>query len=75
MNLMDLKTQIVGKSLGNFYIFTGDEIGVINIYLNQMAKVKSLSIIRDESVQDVWGKVSVRGMFASEPALYVVRGD
>lgn len=75
MNLMDLKTQIVGKSLGNFYIFTGDEIGVINIYLNQMAKVKSLHIIRDESVQDVWGKVSVRGMFASEPALYVVRGD
>ena len=75
MNLMDLKSDIVGNSLKNFYIFTGDEIGIINIYLNQMAKVKSLRILREESVVDVWGKASVRGMFASEPAIYVVRGD
>lgn len=75
MNLMDLKSDIVGKNIKNFYIFVGDEIGIINIYLEQMAKVKSLYIIREETVADVWGKVSVRGMFASEPAIYVVRGD
>ena len=75
MNLMDLKSDIVGKNIKNFYIFVGDEIGIINIYLEQIAKVKSLHIIRDETVADVWGKVSVRGMFASEPAIYVVRGD
>lgn len=75
MNLMDLKSDIVGKNIKNFYIFVGDEIGIINIYLEQIAKVKSLYIIRDETVADVWGKVSVRGMFASEPAIYVVRGD
>jgi DNA polymerase III delta subunit len=75
MNLMDLKSDIVGKNIKNFYIFVGDEIGIINIYLEQMAKVKSLHIFRNESVQDVWGKVSIRGMFASDPAIYVVRGD
>jgi DNA polymerase III delta subunit len=75
MNLMDLKSEIVGKSLKNFYIFVGDEIGIINIYLNQIANVKSLHIRREETVADVWGKVSIRGMFASEPAIYVVRGD
>lgn len=75
MNLMDLKSDIVGKNIKNFYIFVGDEIGIINIYLEQIAKVKSLYIIREETVADVWGKVSVRGMFASEPAIYVVRGD
>ena len=75
MNLMDLKSDIVGKQIKNFYIFVGDEIGIINIYLEQIAKVKSLDIMRYESVQDVWGKVSIRGMFACEPAIYVVRGD
>jgi DNA polymerase III delta subunit len=75
MNLIDLKSDIVNKSIKSFYVFVGDEIGIINIYLEQIAKVKSLDIRREESVQDVWGMVSVRGMFASEPAIYVVRGD
>lgn len=75
MNLADLKTDIMKKDVKRFYIFVGDEIGIINIYLEQIAKVKSLCIIRDETVANVWGKVSTRGMFASEPAIYVVRGD
>lgn len=75
MNLLDLKSDIVGKSIRSFYIFVGDEIGIINIYLEQMSKVKSLDIRREEAVSDVWGKVSTRGMFSSSPAIYVVRGD
>lgn len=75
MNLADLKSDIIKKDVKRFYIFVGDEIGIINIYLEQIAKVKSLYIIRDETVADVWGRVSTRGMFASEPAIYVVRGD
>jgi DNA polymerase III delta subunit len=75
MNLMDLKSDIIKKQLRNFYIFTGDEVGIMYIYINQISKVKSLDIVRVDTVHDAWAAASTKGMFASEPAIYVVRGD
>ena len=31
MTIIDLKDQIIKNNLSNFYVFTGNEIGIINI--------------------------------------------
>lgn len=74
MTVMDLKSEIVGNTTQKFYIFTGSEIGIQNIYINQIAK-NSLTVTRVETVQEVYGKVKSTGMFANEAQLYIVRGD
>ena len=44
MELSTLKTHIKNKTLDNFYIFTGPEVKVMDIYLEQMSKVANAPI-------------------------------
>lgn len=75
MTLADLKTQIIRKSLSNFYIFVGNEIGIMNIYLEQMSKVLNLPIVRADSVKSIYGKCTVKSFFGDVDSMYVIRGD
>ena len=42
MTIIELKSDIMHKHLSNFYIFTGEEIGIMNIYLNQISKTLNI---------------------------------
>lgn len=75
MNIIELKDAIIKKELKNFYIFVGEEIGIINIYLNQISKVLGLPINRVDSVLDIWETLSTPSMFGSANNLYAIRGD
>ena len=44
MELLQLKTSIINNTLSEYYIFTGTEVKVREIYLKQMAKVKNAEI-------------------------------
>jgi len=75
MNIIELKDAIIKKELKNFYVFVGEEIGIINIYLNQISKVLGLPITRVDSVLDIWETLSTPSMFGSSTNLYAIRGD
>lgn len=75
MTIIDLKEQIIHKKLGNFYVFAGEEIGIMNIYLNQMSKVYNLPITRAESVASVYSSCTTRSMFGNKTGFYVIRND
>ena len=75
MDIIALKNHIIKNELKNVYVFTGTEIGIQNIYINQIGKVKNLPIIREENVVNVYRKCTVKSMFGNIDALYVVRGD
>lgn len=75
MTIIELKEQIVKKELSNFYIFTGEEIGIINIYLNQMSKVLGMPVVRAESVESIYGNCMGGSLFGDSAAFYVIRDD
>lgn len=75
MTIIELKDQIVKKKLSNFYIFAGEEIGIINIYLNQMSKVLGLPITRADSVASIYHKCTGGSLFGDDLGFYVIRGD
>lgn len=75
MDITELKSQIVKNNLSNFYIFTGYEIGIINIYLNQMSKVLNMPITRADSVASIYNKCASKSMFGSTRGFYVIRDD
>lgn len=75
MNLVDLKKQIVSKNMSNFYIFLGNEIGIMNIYLEKMSNMLAMPIVRLESVLTAYNKCTTRSMFGNEDSIYVIRGD
>lgn len=69
LGLLDLQTQIREGSLLPFYIFTGDEIELQNIYLKQMGNV-----VRIDRVADVYNKITSK-LISSKFTIYVVRDD
>ena len=75
MTILDLKEQIVKNNLGNFYIFVGEEIGIINIYLSAMSNKISLPITRADSVASIYSLCSSKSMFGTTTGFYVIRDD
>lgn len=75
MTIVELKSQIMQNQLHNVYVFTGDEIGIINIYLNQMSKVLNMPITRADSVASIYSKCTTRSMFGNTVGFYVIRND
>lgn len=75
MTIIELKDQIIKNKLDNFYIFTGDEIGIINIYLQQMSNKLNMPITRADSVLSIYGKCTSRSMFGKQTGFYVIRDD
>lgn len=70
MDLVTLKSQIKTKKLDNFYIFVGDEIGLMNLYIGKM----NSNAHRVDSVAGVWKKLVSRNLGGGKP-FYVVRDD
>ena len=75
MTIIDLKDQIIKNNLSNFYIFTGTEIGIINIYLQQMSNKLGLPITRADSVLSIYGKCQGGSLFGDSTGFYVIRDD
>lgn len=70
LGLLDLQTQIREGSLLPFYVFTGDEIELQNIYLKQMGNV-----VRIDRVADIYNKITSKLISTNKFAVYVVRDD
>ena len=75
MTIIDLKDQIIKNNLSNFYIFTGTEIGIINIYLQQMSNKLGLPITRADSILSIYDKCQGGSLFGDSTGFYVIRDD
>ena len=75
MDIMTLKSQIMKNTLSNFYIFTGIELGIQKIYLEQMSKVLNLPIVRADSVLDIYKNCTTKSLFGETHNMYVIRDD
>lgn len=75
MNIMDLKSQIMKNEMTNFYIFTGTEIGIMNIYLEEMSNKVNLPITRADSVSSIYTKCMGGSLFGDDVGFYVIRED
>lgn len=72
MELVELNRQLRTNSIGNFYIFVGDEIGLQNVYLKQFGEYK-----RVDTVSEILSKLTAKGFGFNKGAkeVYVVRDD
>lgn len=75
MELWDLKHQILENKLSNFYIFTGEELGIMDMYINKIAEVLKAKIVRSESVVDYINAGRIRSIVDTQKELYLIRDD
>lgn len=74
MTVAEVKQQIKSGKLLDFYVFTGDEWAVQDIYIKQIAKVKRCDIKRINAFADIYQTLKARS-FVQNSAVYVLRDD
>lgn len=74
MKLHELQKQIVSKDLDKVYVFTGEEIGIMDIYLDKIYSVVGCDVVRMDSVQEAYAKMTQRRI-SGAPRCFVVRDD
>lgn len=74
MKLHELQKQIVSKELDKVYVFTGEEIGIMDIYLDKIYSVAGCDVVRMDSVQEAYAKMTQRRI-SGAPRCFVVRDD
>ena len=74
MTVGEVKKQIKDKKPLSFYIFTGEELEVMNIYVKKIAEVAGANINRAYTLSSVFSKVQSRSMF-SQRTCFVIRDD
>lgn len=74
MKLHELQQQIVSKSLDKLYIFYGEEVGIMDVYLSKIYSVIGADIVRVETVQEAYVKMSQKRL-SGGPRCFVVRDD
>lgn len=73
MTIQEVKSDIMSKKLRNFYIFTGEEWQVQNIYIHKMSDLLG-GIVYADSFLDIYDSVRNKSLF-SVAKLYIVRDD
>lgn len=72
MDLSTLKTHIKNKTFDPFYIFTGPEVGVMDIYIKQMAKVQDATVVMLDGIEDLAKKMH-KGPMLKNASVYILR--
>ena len=74
MDITAVKQQIQKKQPQHFYIFVGEEVAVMDIYINKIAECINVKPTRADSVADIMHKLTGNS-FLSVPQCYVIRED
>ena len=74
MTVGDVKQHIKTKSLLPYYVFTGDELEVMNRFVVKIAEVAEATICRADTLSSVFSKMQNKS-FLSRKTCYVVRDD
>ena len=72
MNIQELQTQIKNNDFKSIYIFTGAEIGVMDVYIKKLTAGKAVK--RLDSIFDVYSLLQNQSIL-NNPVCYIIRDD
>lgn len=75
MKLLELKDSIVRKVCQKPYVFTGAEIGIMDIYINQIAKTFDRQVVRIASVNEAIIDNRQDTLIKQKDKIYLVKDD
>ena len=72
MDVSTLKAHIKNKTFNPVYVFTGPELGVMDIYIQQIAKVQEANVVMLDGVDDLAKKMH-KGAIVKNSSVYILR--
>lgn len=75
MKLPDLQKQIVSKNIDHVLLLFGEEVAIMDIYLDKIYKVTGGDVLRFDSVKEAYAKLVQRRITTGNSRVFVVRDD
>lgn len=75
MKLPDLQKQIVSKNIDHVLLLFGEEVAIMDIYLDKIYKAIGGDVLRFDSVKEAYAKLVQRRITASGSRVFLVRDD
>lgn len=75
MTISDVKRQIQENAIGNLYVFVGEEIGIMNIYIDMIAD-EFENVVNTASITSIYKTLTSKSLFnTGQNTLYIIRED
>lgn len=74
MKLHELKEQLVRKTVQPLYVFTGEELAIMDVYIQKIIATSNSTPKRVDSVRSIFSKLQ-NTSFISKPTCYIIRDD
>jgi len=75
MDITELKQELLDKKIRPFYVFTGDELALQDVYIDKIKEISELSLSYIDNVSNVYSKLTARTLFKCEPQIFICRND
>lgn len=75
MKLPDLQKQIVQKNIDRVLMFFGEEVAIMDIYLDKIYKATGGDVLRFDSVKEAYAKLVQKRITTTGCRVFVVRDD
>lgn len=74
MQLSEVQKQIIDKNIDKYFLFFGEEVAIMDIYLNELYGVMEAEVIHCDTVQEAFARM-VQKRLAGGKRCFVVRND
>lgn len=74
MEITEVKQDIKNKTIKPMYVFTGEELGIMDIYIDKIAETLGCKIQRPDSIVSIMQKLGTKS-FVQARNCYVIRDD
>ena len=75
MNLMELKKDLSEKKLQKLYIFTGEEIAILRIYLGKLSKLFPGQTFEVDALSGITSRLKSNSLINTKKSMYIIRDD
>lgn len=75
MKLPDLQKQIVSKNIDRVLLLFGEEVAIMDVYLDKIYKATEGDVFRVDSVKEAYAKLVQRRIGAGGSRVFIVRDD
>lgn len=75
MNLMELKSKMLKQDDIFPIVFTGNEIGIMDIYLEEIGRIYKTQVKKVDSFQVAFNNSKQKNLFGEKNIIYVIKND
>ena len=75
MDIRELKQELVEGKVRHFYVFTGDELALQDLYIHKIEEISGLKSLRVDNVAGILSSLMSKSLFDTGSMIYIIRND